>query len=179
MKFLKKLFYGILVLIALFLIAAFFVDGKYSVEKKIVVNRPSAEVYDYLKNLKNQAEYSVWQKIDPQMKKSYIGKDGTVGFVSAWESNNDKVGKGEQELTKLIEGQRIEMELRFFEPFEANDKAYFTTKKQGLNSTEVSWGFKGEMSYPTNLFLLVMDMEELIGKDLEEGLVNLKSQLEK
>ena len=45
--------------------------------------------------------------------------------------------------------------------------------------TKVKWGFAGKMKYPTNLMLLTMDMEGMIGKDFQDGLNNLKAVLEK
>ena len=51
--------------------------------------------------------------MDPDMKKTYRGTDGTVGFVSAWDSEKDDVGKGEQEIIKITDGERIDYELRF------------------------------------------------------------------
>jgi len=37
---------------------------------------------------------------------------------------------------------------------------------------------KGHMNYPMNLMLLFMDMEQMIGKDFDQGLANLKTVLE-
>lgn len=179
MKLLKRLFIVIVALVLLVFVIAIFIDGSYAVEKQITISKPKAEVFNYVKLLKNQDEYSVWQKMDPNMKKSYIGEDGTVGFVASWESNNDKVGKGEQEIIGVKEGERLDFQLRFFEPFEAQDNAYMITQSKGQNSTVVKWGFKGEMSYPMNFFLLFMDMEEMLGGDLQTGLENLKKELEK
>lgn len=113
------------------------------------------------------------------MKKTYKGTDGTVGFVSAWESTNKNVGKGEQEITSIKEGDRIDMKLRFKEPFEAEDDAYMVTESAGENQTRVKWGFKGRMAWPMNLMLLCMDMEGMLGKDLQGGLDKLKTTLEK
>ena len=47
-----------------------------------------------------------------------------------------------------------------------------------MNSTVVKWGFNGKMAYPMNLMLLFMNMEKMLGSDLEEGLANLKVVLE-
>ncbi len=44
------------------------------------------------------------------------------------------------------------------------------------SSTKVTWGFMG---YPTNILLLFMDIEQLIGDDYNTGLEQLKIQLEK
>lgn len=178
MKLLKRLFAVIVALVLLFFIIAIFVDGNYQVEKQITIEKPKTEVFNYIKYLKNQNEYSVWQQMDPKMKKSYIGEDGTVGFVSSWESSNEKVGKGEQEIMAIEEGKRLDFELRFFEPFEATDNAYMITEEKSAKSTVVKWGFKGEMGYPIRIFLLFMDMDEMLGKDLQDGLSNLKKNLE-
>jgi hypothetical protein len=35
------------------------------------------------------------------------------------------------------------------------------------------------MKYPMNIMLLFMNMDEMLGKDLETGLVNLKAVMEK
>lgn len=179
MKILKRIGIFLLIIIAIPLITALFIDGNYQVERKIQIAKSNKEVFDYIKFLKNQGEYSVWQRMDPKMKKTYTGTDGSVGFVSAWKSKNEDVGVGEQEIVKILEGKRIDFKLRFKEPFEAEDDAYMTTEAMGENKTLVKWGFKGAMPYPMNFMLLFMDMEEMLGKDLQGGLDNLKKVLEK
>lgn len=165
-------------IILLFLVVAAFVKKDYAVQREIVINQPKQEVFDYIKMLKNQNNYSVWSKMDPDMKKSYRGTDGTVGFVSAWDSKKEDVGKGEQEIKKISEGKRLDFELRFIKPFEATEQSYMTTESVNESSTKVKWGFDGHMAYPMNIMLLFMDMEAMIGKDLENGLKNLKKELE-
>ncbi|MGV3630347.1 MAG: SRPBCC family protein [Bacteroidota bacterium] len=178
MKILKRIGITLLVLVALFFLVAAFVKKDYAVEREIVINKPKQEVFDYIKMLKNQDNYSVWSTMDPNMKKSYRGTDGQVGFVSAWDSKKEDVGTGEQEIKKITEGKRMDFELRFIKPFEATEQAYMTTESEGENSTKVKWGFDGHMPYPMNIMLLFMDMEDMIGKDLENGLKNLKKELE-
>lgn len=178
MKIVKKILLGIIGIIVLLLIIALFVKKEYGVEREITINKPKQEVFDYLKMLKNQDNFSVWAKRDPNMKKEYRGTDGTVGFVSAWDSENKHVGKGEQEIKNITEGERLDFELRFLKPFEATDNAFMTTEALSDNQTKVKWGFNGKMAYPMNLMLLFMNMDEMLGKDLQEGLNNLKAILE-
>ena len=52
-----------------------------------------------------------------------------------------------------------------------------TTATIDENSTLVNCGFAGKMAYPMNLMLLIMDMEEMLGGNLQTGLENLKSIL--
>lgn len=178
MKALKIILIGLASIIALVLVAAIFVDGNYAVEREVSINRSKSEVFDYLRFLRNQDEFSKWASMDPNMKKDFRGTDGTVGFVSAWDSESDEVGKGEQEIIAIVEGERIDYESRFFAPFESTDQAYMITESAGMNQTTVKWGINGKMAYPMNFMMLFMDMEEMLGADLSEGLNNLKVKLE-
>jgi Polyketide cyclase / dehydrase and lipid transport len=179
MKALKMI--GLLLggIVALLLIIPAFTKKNYSVEKSVAIAKSRGEVFAYLKLLKNQDNFSVWAKMDPDMKKTYRGADGNVGFVSAWESKKDDVGTGEQEIKKIDEGNRIDYELRFIKPFEATSPAYLAFADAADGKTKVSWGMSGRMGYPMNLMLLFMNMEEMIGKDFDTGLANLKNILEK
>ncbi|HEY3390750.1 MAG TPA: SRPBCC family protein [Prolixibacteraceae bacterium] len=179
MKILKFLLIGVVAILALILVIALFTKKEYGVVREVTINKPKSVVFEYVKFLKNQENFSVWANKDPAMKKDYRGTDGTVGFVSSWESKMKDVGKGEQEIKKIIEGERIDYELRFFEPYASTDQAFITFEGISDTQTKVKWGFSGRMKYPMNLFLLTMDMEGMIGKDFQDGLNNLKAILEK
>ncbi|MBZ0241986.1 MAG: SRPBCC family protein, partial [Bacteroidales bacterium] len=160
------------------LVLALFIKKEYTVEKDIIINKPKSEVFEYIKQLKNQDNFSKWATIDPSMKKTFRGTDGTVGFVSAWESEHDDVGVGEQEIMKITEGVRIDFELRFLKPFESTSAAYMITEKLNESQTKVKWGFSGYMNYPMNIMLLFMNFEKMVGADFQEGLDKLKTILE-
>lgn len=178
MKVLKIIGLVLVGIIALALVAGLFVNGEYAVERELTINKPKQEVFDYVKYLKNQDNFSVWAKIDPAMKKDFIGEDATIGFIAAWDSENPDAGKGEQKIIGLVNGERIDYELHFIEPFEATDFAYMTTDAVNDSVTTVKWGFKGKMNYPMNLMMLTMDMEKMLAPDLENGLTSLKAILE-
>ncbi|MBT1444150.1 SRPBCC family protein [Shewanella sp. JM162201] len=176
---LKKFLLVLLVITAAPFVAALFIKSDYQVVATQTINKPLGEVFDYLRFLKHQDEFSVWAQIDPNMRKSYRGVDGEVGFVSAWDSDNPDAGKGEQEIIALESERRIDYALRFIEPFASNDKAYLTTEALGDGQTKVSWGFVGHLDYPMNLLIPLMDIEAMVQKDLETGLANLKQRLER
>lgn len=166
---------GIIIVIAL--IAALFIPKTYKIEKEIVINRPQQDVFNYIKFLKNQDTYSKWAMIDPEMSKTYSGSDGTVGFIYAWDSKNKNAGKGEQEIVKMIDRERIDIELRFIKPFEGVGHAHMISESLSEEQTKVKWGMKGKSKYPLNLMNLMM--ANFLGKDLETSLSNLKNTLEK
>ena len=178
-KILKYLLIILGSLIVLFLIFTLFVKKEYSVERTAEINKPKMVIFDYVKYLRNQNEFSVWAKIDPNMKTEFRGTDGTVGFISAWDSPVKQAGKGEQKIISMDEGNRIDYEIRFYEPMKSKDNAYMTFASINDSLTTVKWGFYGKIKYPMNFMLLFMDMDAMLGKDLEGGLNNLKSLLEK
>jgi hypothetical protein len=178
-KFLKITGLSLLGLLALILIITAFLKKDYSVERSISINKSKSEIYDYVKYLKNQNNFSVWAKIDPGMKQEFRGTDATVGFVSAWDSPVKEAGKGEQEIIKMDEGNRIDYEIRFLKPMKSTDYASFYFEGVTDSTTDVKWRFFGKMKYPTNLMLVLMDMDAMLGKDLEGGLQNLKLILDK
>lgn len=179
MNFVLILLSGLAGLIVLLLIVALFVRKKYSVHRAITIKLSKQKVFEYLKQLKNQDNFSKWALMDPNMKKEYRGTDGTIGFISAWESKNKNVGQGEQEIKDIVEGKRVDLEIRFIKPFKGLAKAYLSTEMISENVTLVKWGFDSKMTYPMNLMLLVMNMDKMIGNDLETGLNNLKKLLDK
>ncbi len=177
-KVLLYLGLGVVIILALALIIAIFVKKDYAVERSVTIARSKQDVFDYVRYLKNQDQFSVWAKIDPGMKKEYRGTDGTVGFVSGWTSENKQAGRGEQEIVKITEGERIDYVIRFYEPMKSTDNAFLAFNTVTEGATDVKWGFYGNMKYPMNLMLLFMDMDAMLGKDLEGGLTNLKRILE-
>jgi hypothetical protein len=179
MKIVKIVLIVVGILVAIPLIVAIFVKKTYSVETEIIIDRPEQEVFDYIKLLKNQDKFSKWATMDPAMKQEYKGTDGLAGFVSAWESDKKDVGKGEQTIVSITEGERIDYALHFIEPFEGRADAYMTTEPVSETQTNVKWGFSSKMNYPMNIMLLIMDMEKAIGNDFSTGLANLKVLLEK
>ncbi|XDD53875.1 SRPBCC family protein [Leptospira sp. WS4.C2] len=176
----RKISIGIIGIIAIPLVVALFLPSQYQVERSIDITKPASDVFVYIRLLKNQDQYSVWAKKDPNMKKIYTGQDGTVGFISRWESLDKEVGIGEQEIKMInVDALEMETELRFFEPFEGTERSYMKVSSLDQKKSKVIWGFDGSMPYPSNLMLVFMNFEEMIGKDFEEGLSNLKVVLEK
>jgi hypothetical protein len=148
------------------------------VEREILIYKPKEVVFEDLKYMKGHDRWSPWFKRDPNMRKEHQGEDGTVGFVSSW-SGNDQVGVGEQEITKIADGERIDYELRFKKPMEDTSAAYLITEALDTDQTKVRWGMKGKTPFPGNVICMVMNMKQTLAKDFDEGLAMLKADLEK
>ena len=172
MKFLKYALFTILGLIGLALVVAAFVPKTFHAEGSAVINKPNAEVFNYVKHIKNQENFGVWFEQDPNIIKTSEGTDGTEGFKYSWKS--EEVGNGLQVITKITENSRVDIDL-FLMDSTKPAKSFFTTEAVSANETKVRWVVDGEMPYPFNLMSLFYDMN----KDFEKGTANLKTVLEK
>jgi len=176
MKIIKWILIVLSSLIAFVLVLGLFMSRQYQIRREIVIDKPSDEVFDYVKHLKNQDNYSVWNMKDPHKKQVFTGNDGTVGFKNYW-NGNDKVGEGEQEITAINPGKRVDVTVAFKRPFESTMQSYFTTEAMGNSATKVSWVIYGESSYPMNVTNIMLD--SMLGEDIGKSLDNLKAVLEK
>ncbi len=171
MKIVKGILLGILAIIVIALIVAAILPKTFTSEREIVINKPRSEVFEYIKYIKNQDNFGVWQLSEPDLKKTFEGTDGTVGFKYSWDGK--KLGKGSQTITNIVEGEKIESKLDF--GFGDPATAHFITTDAGPGQTKVTWGISGKSPYPFNIMSLFYDM----GDDFEKGLQNLKNVLEK
>ncbi|CAM4246440.1 Polyketide cyclase / dehydrase and lipid transport [Pedobacter westerhofensis] len=176
MNIIVKILIVLLVIIAIPLILALFIKKEYHVERQITINRPRKAVFDYIRFLNNQEHYSKWVMMDPNMKKTLTGTDGTVGFTYAWDGNK-AAGKGEQEIININEGEGIDVQVRFIRPFEGIAYTPITTYFISPSQTPLKWEMKGTSPYPLNFTNLFVD--NMLGKDLESSLSTLKGILEK
>ena len=169
--------YIFIVLAVIVLLLTLIAPKSYDVFRKVEITKPKKEVFEYLKYLKKQEDWSPWAKKDPNMVREYSGTDGEVGVVYHWKGNKE-VGEGEQEITHIEEGKRIEGELRFLKPWKSTSDCYLEVEESSENTTRVKWGFKGKNKFPMSIMMFFMSMDKMVGKDFEEGLRSLKSQLE-
>lgn len=176
MKALKFILMGVVTLIAAFLTLGIFAPKDYNVERSIVINADKAIIINNVKSLQNMNKWSPWAKIDTTTVNTYTGTDGEVGSVHRWESNNEEVGVGEQEI-KSISENKVVTELRFEKPFESISEAYMNLDEVD-GGIKASWGFNGNSPFPFNAMLLFMDMDGMLGADFEKGLASLKELCE-
>ena len=175
MKIIKKIIIGILAFIALLLVVALFIPNDYTVSVSTVINKPKSEVFDYVKMIKNQEKYSIWMMEDPNVVMDYQGTDGTVGFKASWNSKDDNVGEGSQQIT-AVSDERIDVDLHFERPMKGDDKAATIVEAISENQTKVTSEFYGYSTYPMNLMSLIG--KKIITDAQTQNLVNLKKILE-
>ena len=163
-------------IIAFLLLIALLMKREHYVNREIIINAPRQKVFDYLKLLKNQDEFNKHAMTAPDRKREFKGTDGTVGYIYAW-SGDKNAGVGEKEIKNIIEGKRIETEIRFIKPMIATASIIMETESLSDNQTKVSWSNAGTLKYPINIMIPMM--EKHVSKDMDISLSTLKNILEK
>ncbi len=166
----------IMAIIAIALLTAAIMDKKFSITSEVVINAPRDSVFEYIKLIKNQEHYSKWVMMDPNVKMTYTGVDGTIGFKTAWVSDVKDVGVGEQEITKVTEGDGYDVEIRFKKPFEGVSTAVTTTQAVSATQTKMITTFYSSNPFPMNLMIPMI--KNMLKKDMDENSSNLKKILE-
>lgn len=165
---------GIAGIIVLLLIAGLFMKREHYVNREIIINAPLQQVFEFLRFLKNQDRFNKWAKAG-QRKETHHGTDGTVGYVYSW-SGDKSAGHGEKEIMKIIEGRKIETEIRFTKPMRVSASVIMETEAISKDQTKVNFINAGRLSYPFNLMIPVA--EKNFARDLDTSLATLKRIME-
>lgn len=149
----------------------------YRVERSTVIKASPEVVFGYVSRLSSMKDWGPWQEMDKDQVQHIEGTDGTVGAVWTWEG--DTVGKGRQELTELVENERVRTKLTFYVPVMGESVSTGTYDLEPTDEgTLMTWGFEGENGFLGRAMGVFMDMDAQLGPDFEKGLANLKDMAE-
>jgi hypothetical protein len=168
----QKIGIGIAAVIVVFLIVVVTRPSTYHVERSKVISAPATVVYGHIADFRKWESWSPWEKLDPQMKKTYEGTPGTVGSAYSWDGKGD-AGAGTMTVKMVDPNKRLDIKLEFVKPFESVAKTGFILETAG-NQTKVSWFIDGDNDFMGKIMSLFMDMDKMIGKDFEKGLDEMK-----
>jgi hypothetical protein len=163
-------------IIGLLLIAALFMRKEHYVSRELIINAPRQKVFDFLKLLKNQEQFNQRAATDPNRNWEFKGTDGTIGFIIAWKGNKS-AGEGEKEILSLVEGKRIETQIRFVKPMKTSANIIMDMESLSADQTRLSWSNAGTLPYPLNAMIPLF--EKMFAKDMDSSLLTLKNMLEK
>lgn len=167
----------LLAIVALLLIAGIFIPKKFTVSVSTSIDKSVAEVFDYVKIIKNQEKYNVWVMEDPNMSLTYTGTDGEVGFTSSWNSKIGGVGEGSQTIAQIIPNERIDIDLHFIRPMPGDQKAATIVSPISDTQTKVTAEFYSNSPYPLNIMAYLIGCK-MIKKAQLQNLANMKANLE-
>jgi hypothetical protein len=166
----------IVVAIAGILLYAATKPDSFRVQRVVLINAPSDKVFPLINDIKAWTVWSPYEKKDPAMKRSYGAVTAGKGATYAWEGDKN-VGQGSIE---MIESgpRKIVIKLDFLKPFEAHNMGEFLLEPKG-DSTSVTWATYGPSPYMSKVIGTFINIDDMIGRDFEKGLADLKAAAEK
>ena len=175
---LKILALVVALLIAGVLVLAALKPATFSVQRAATIEAPPEKIFAVLNDFRRWPEWSPWEKLDPQMKRTLGGAPAGQGATYAWEGNG-KAGAGRMEIVEAVPAKKVGIQLDFIKPFEGHNVTDFTLAPQPDGTTRVNWEMHGPAPFVSKLMQVFVSMDRVIGKDFDEGLANLKALVEK
>jgi carbon monoxide dehydrogenase subunit G len=167
---------GLVLLIAVVLLYATIRPDTFRLERSISVNASPQKAYALLEDFHLWAGWSPWEKMDPNMQRTYSGTSSGVGAIYEWQGK--KVGQGRMEIMEAIPTSKVIIKLDFVKPMEAHNTTEFTLTPQG-GTTQVNWAMYGRNNLMAKVMQMFISMDKMVGKDFEAGLASLKTLAEK
>lgn len=171
MKIIKKLLIGIIAILILAILVAFFLPRKVSVERSLVINAPADIIFKQVNTMKDWAKWAPWFRMDPNMEITYFGPESGTGAGYSWKSNEKKVGNGKVTVSASA-ADSIIVEMDFMEHGKAS--ATYKFNKEG-SGTKVIWTMHSDMGNNPIARYFGLMMDKMVGPDFEKGLHNLDS----
>jgi len=172
---LKTIAIIVVVLIAAILGYAMTMPDSFRVQRTTSIKAPPEKIFSIINDFHRWGSWSPWEKMDPEMKRTYSGAASGKGAAYAWQGNS-KVGEGRMEIADTSPS-KVTIKLDFMKPFEAHNTAEFTLEPKG-DSTNVTWAMYGPSEFITKVMGVFVSMDKMVGKDFETGLANLKAVAE-
>jgi hypothetical protein len=161
----------VLALVVLLLVVIALRPSQFSVSRSGTVAAPSDAVFEQVNDLHNWEGWSPWAKLDPAAKGTYEGPSAGVGASFAWAGNRN-IGEGRMTITESRPYDLVRFKLDFLKPFKGTNTAEFTFKPEG-SQTRVTWTMSGHNSFFAKAIGLVINCNDMIGKQFEKGLEQL------
>lgn len=157
---------------ALLVFAATRPDG-FTVQRAATIAAPADRIFAQLNDFHRWSAWSPWERLDPEMRRTFSGADRGRGAVYGWVGNK-KVGEGRMEILESDPPSRLRIQLDFLKPFESHNTTEFTLAPAG-GGTRVNWAMHGRHTFVTKVMCLFMNMDRMVGPDFERGLASLKT----
>ena len=145
----------------------------FRLERSVLIAAPPEKVFALVSDFKQWPRWSPWEKLDPNMARTFSGPERGVGSAYTWDSPS-KAGAGRMEIKETQTDSKVTIQLNFIRPFAAQNTTEFSLQRQPNNATLFTWAMYGPNAYIAKLMQIFVSMDKMVGKDFEEGLGNLK-----
>jgi hypothetical protein len=165
----------VLLLIAVAAFAAYVATRppEFRVERSAMIDAPQEVVFRNLDEFRRWGSWSPWEKLDPDMERSYDGPSSGADASYRWRGNAE-VGEGRMTVTESKPPTRLAIRLELIAPIAATNELVFYISPHIAGTTEVRWTMTGHSGFVAKAVQVFRSMDALVGGDFEKGLADLK-----
>jgi len=177
MKMLKWILAGVTAVVVVFAAIVALQPSDFRIERSAAMSAPAPAVHAQVNDFRNWLAWSPWEKLDPQLKRTYEGPAAGTGAQYAWAGNKD-VGEGRMTIVESRPGELVRIKLEFFKPFAAVNTAEFRFRP-AEGGTAVTWSMAGQNNFLARAFCMFVSMDKMVGGQFEQGLAQMKAVVER
>lgn len=169
----KKIVVGILVIVVVLVAVIATRPSAFAIERNGQISAPPEAVHPLINDFHQWTLWSPWEKLDPNLKRTYEGPTAGPGAVYAWVGNSE-AGEGKMTILESKPNEKVDIKLEFLKPFAATNTTLFKLTPEA-GGTKVTWRMEGNNNFICKAFSMFMDVDKMVGKDFETGLANLNT----
>jgi uncharacterized protein YndB with AHSA1/START domain len=167
----------IVILVVAVLIFAATRPDAFRIERSTSIKAPPEKIFPLINSFHQWEVWSPWEKVDPEIKRTYSGAESGRGAVYAWQGNKN-IGEGRMEIIESTPNSRLVIKIDFLKPFEAHNTVEFTLEPHG-GTTKVTHAMFGRSPFISKLMGVFWSMDKMVGPKFEEGLASVRALAEK
>ena len=171
---------GLIVIVAIVVVITaiiLFADTKpnvIQVTRSITIKAPAEKIFSLIDNFHHWPGWAPQDKEDPTMKRIYSGEARGTGAISDWQGTGN-AGKGRMTITEAAAPNKVVVKVDFVRPFVAHNVNEFVLQPNAPGtSTTVTWTMRGPNLFFMKVMGVFVNMDRMLGKHFESGLLNLK-----
>ncbi|MEE4243837.1 MAG: SRPBCC family protein [Kangiellaceae bacterium] len=149
-------------------------SSTYKVQRSIIIEASAEQVYQKISDFEQWRSWGVWFTRDPNMTIKVIVNAAQGGHKITWQSLSQ--GNGSMTLTEAVANQSLNYLLEF--PDMATSSNGRMTIENIDNKVKVTWSDSGDVGSDIVSRYIILFIDGLIGKDFEQGLLQLREIVE-
>lgn len=145
----------------------------FRLQRSIVIDAMPERIFPLINDLRAHEAWNPFDNSDPDTRKTHAGAAQGAGAVYEW-NGKGQAGTGRLSILESDPCSRIGMRLEMLKPFKTSNQVTFTLVPEDA-ATHLTWSMQGPVPYPAKIMHTLFDMDRMIGKQFEAGLMNLKN----
>lgn len=173
---LKKILLGLVVVLVALCGFVATRPSTYTVQRTATFKASPDLTFALVNDFHRWSEWSPWDKLDPNQKRTFEGAAMGEGALYGW-SGNDQVGEGRMTIEESKANELVRIKLEFLKPWQSTNATSFMFSP-AADGVSVTWKMEGHNDFMGKAMSLFMDMDAMLGKDFDEGLANMRKVAE-